>query len=264
MDQISAPPLRIEPRPEIVTGVPSRRGRGRALRTRRYDVETVVRVFEPPATGRRLTLVGTMHLGDAAYYETLSALLADLAAAGAAVHYERIRRADDADLTDGERAELDGVEASGYPAGLDAFVGVLGLELQGERLVLPAGARNVDVSDVELLRGLGEERYRRLVARPEITIDERSAPLARPVFRFLLKHGGKLDRLRAISSRHRRVNRFMIGERNRVALAEALRVLPDHDVVLVWGTAHLPGLARELRRLGYCVRAEQWLRVCAL
>lgn len=250
--------------PHLVAGRPSRRHRRTALRLRGGRVETVVRVFEDPATGRRLHLVGTMHLGEPAYYEALSALLADLGAAGAAVHYERIRRADDADVTPAERHRLEQVESSGYPAGLDAFVAVLGLELQGERLALPAGARNVDVSDVELLRGLGWEEYRRLVARPDLTFDERAAPLARPLFRFLLKHGRGLDRLRALSARHRRVQRFMIGHRNRVALAEGLAALEDGDVALVWGTAHLPGLARRLQRSGARLRAEQWFTVCTL
>jgi pheromone shutdown protein TraB len=56
----------------------------------------------------------------------------------------------------------------------------------------------------------------------------------------------------------------MIGERNRVALAEALQESARHDVALVWGAGHLPGLARELRRRGYRLRAERWLQVCVL
>ncbi|HEV7534958.1 MAG TPA: hypothetical protein VGP90_04935, partial [Acidimicrobiia bacterium] len=224
----------------------------------------VVRVYEAPGSGRRLHLVGTMHLGEAAYYDDLSALLADLGSAGTAVHYERIRRADDADLAPEERHRLEQVESSGYPAGLDAFVAVLGLELQGERLALPEGARNVDVSDADLLRGLGWERYRRLVARPDIPFDDRAAPLARPLFRFLLKHGRTLDRFRALSGRHRRVQRLMIDHRNEVALAEAARALEAGDVALVWGTAHLPGMARRLARSGYRLRAEQWFTACTL
>ena len=90
-------------------------------------------------------------------------------------------------------------EATGTEAGRESCR----LELQGERLALPAGARNVDVTDVELLRALGWDRYRRLVEPPAATIDERSATL-------------------------------------------------------------LPGLARELRRRGYRLRAERWLQVCVL
>src|SRR5438105_4354384 len=114
MEQLALPPTRVEARTEIITGRPSRRHRRRALRFRGGRVETVVRSFEDPATGRRLHLVGTMHLGERAYYEALSGLLADLAEAGAAVHYERIRRADDADVTPAERDRLEQVESSGY------------------------------------------------------------------------------------------------------------------------------------------------------
>ena len=264
MEQLSPPALRVRTRSDIVHGARSRLHRRRALRVRRGTAETVVRVFEAPGGGRLLHLVGTVHLGDAAYFEALSAVLADLADAGAAVHYERIRRADDADVTDEERDQLERVEATGYPQGLEAFVGVLGLALQGECLVLPPGARNVDVSDVELLRSLGGDRYRRLLARTDITIDERAAPLAHAMFGVLLKHGRALDRIRAVSRRQRRVNRFLIGERNRLALQEGLKALRDHDVALVWGTAHLPGMARELRRQGYRLRAERWLPACTL
>ena len=37
-----------------------------------------------------------------------------------------------------------------------------------------------------------------------------------------------------------------------------------HRVALLWGSAHLPGMARRLQRSGYRLRAEHWFTVCTL
>ena len=57
--------------------------RDTAVRMAGNRVQTAVWRLVHPVTGRTVTLFGTMHIGNAAYFRRLSSLLADLAAAGA-------------------------------------------------------------------------------------------------------------------------------------------------------------------------------------
>jgi uncharacterized protein YbaP (TraB family) len=70
-----------------------------------------------------------------------------------------------------------------------------------------------------------------------------------------------IEALRSLRPRNRRVNRVVIGERNRRAFEGATEALTRGDVVLVWGTDHLPGLARLFTRAGY-LGHEAWFQAC--
>lgn len=53
-------------------------------------LQTPVIRYQHRKTGQRVTLVGTVHAGEAAYYERLRAMVTNLEAAGALVHYEQV------------------------------------------------------------------------------------------------------------------------------------------------------------------------------
>ncbi len=84
-----------------------------ALRITRRKVSTAVRTFTHPGTGRTVTLVGTIHIGDLRYFRRLSLLVKALAAEGAEIHVEGISRRDDDRVNDWELGWLD--EASTWP-----------------------------------------------------------------------------------------------------------------------------------------------------
>jgi hypothetical protein len=187
-----------------------------------------------------------------------------LAENGTEVQVEGIMRRHDG-LSEWEAERL--AEAARWPdletAG--AAVSFLRVESQCVRLRLPAGARNVDLSDVELLRRVGWDNFRRLFA-PTVgdRRDAKTHPLVRAGIRLHLRHGRTLDRLSSLRRRNRIINRVVIGERNRVAFAGALDALTRGDVALVWGTDHLPGLARLFQAEGYRLRRKDEFAACTI
>jgi hypothetical protein len=75
-------------------------------------VQTAVWTLTHPATGRTVTLVGTMHIGDGPFFRDLSGLLAGLAADGAEIHVEGIARRDGDCLNEWEEDRLAEAETS--------------------------------------------------------------------------------------------------------------------------------------------------------
>jgi hypothetical protein len=236
-----------------------------ALRITRARVRTAVWTLTHPTTGRTVTLVGVMHIGDVPYFQNLSALLAGLAASGAEVHVEGISRHDRGCLTEWEEdrlAEADGWEDAETSV---AAVSLLRLASQSAQLGLPDGARNVDLTDADLLRRVGWDNYRRLFAsQPATPPGPGFGRGVRAAVRFQLRHGRVIEALGLLRPRNRSVNRVVIGERNRVAFAGGVDALARGDVALLWGTDHLPGLARLFVAAGYRLRREDWFEACTI
>lgn len=239
-----------------------------ALRVSGRQVETAVWSLRHPVTRRTVTLLGTMHIGDVGYFARLSAELAEVAATGAEIHLEGINHGGEERLTAIERARL--AEAAGWedPETTGVAVSLLRLESQSSHLILPPATRNIDLSHGELLRRVGWNAYRRLFAPgpagPAGPSGPAFGPLVRAVIRFQLRHSGGLDRVRSLTPAWRRLNRVVVGERNRVAFAGALEALARTDVALVWGCDHLPGLARLLQGAGYRPESARWLAACTV
>lgn len=235
-----------------------------ALRITGGRVETAVWTLTHPATGRTVTLVGTMHIGDPTYFRDLSGVLERLSATGAEIHVEGISRDDDDRLSDWERDLLTEADSWADAETAGAAVRLLSLESQSAELRLPPGTRNIDMSHAELLRCVGWTNYRRLFATTAGPPGPGFGSVARAAIRFQLRHGRGLEQLRSIRRRNRQVNRVVIGMRNRVAFAGGREALTRRDVVLVWGTDHLPGLARLFRAEGYRLDDEAWFEACTI
>jgi hypothetical protein len=234
-----------------------------ALRVTKGCVETAVWTLTHPESGRTVTLLGTIHIGSPAYFRDLSVFLAGLAAAGAEIHVEGISRRDDA-LTEWEEDRLAEADSWADPE-TTAAVESLRLESQSARLRLPDGTRNIDLSAAELLRQVGWNSYRRLFAsQPSKPPPPGVNRLVRAVIRFQLRHGRALDGLRSLRPRNRQMNRVVIEERNQRAFAGGAEALTRGDAVLVWGTDHLPGLARRFWAAGFRPCRQQWFEACTI
>jgi hypothetical protein len=234
-----------------------------ALRVSDTRVQTAVWVFRRPDTGRTVTLVGTMHIGDVRYFGQLSALLDGLAGTGAEVHVEGIAHRSEEGLTALERRRLETAGAWANRESSGAAVTALEAESQSS-LRLPEGSRNIDLSHAELLRRIGWKEYRRLFRPPPAGAPQLSGAAAKAAIRFQLRHNRGLEMLRLLSPRQRRLNRVVITERNAVAFAGAVGALQERDVALVWGCDHLPGLARLFVGAGYRLTEQRWFDACTV
>ena len=240
------------------------RNRRAALRAVGNQVETAIWPLRHPRTGRTVTLIGTMHIGDSRYFTELSSIVERLAAPGVEIHLEGVAHRGEDRLTVLERRRLAEVAGWTDPETSGAAVALLRLESQSGFLRLPEGTRNIDMSHGELLRRVGWTEYRRLFAPGPEEPPPGLAPFVRTAIRFQLRHSRGLDRLRSLAPRYRRVNRVVIGERNAVAFAGACDALRQGDVVLLWGCDHLPGLARLFTRAGYRPQPGRWVSACTI
>jgi hypothetical protein len=232
--------------------------------------QTPVIRYENRKTGRTVTLIATMHSGTNAYFSKLNDIIAGLEAMGAVVCCEGIRPAAEeewARAADGERA----ARGLSVPvSGLQALCRYLGWVEQSAGLTYSPSWRNVDITELELVRqaqphnvsamsdgfadlfgGLTPEQFGEVGGSIETVL---LRLLSLDYFDLVWR----LSARTASSDAYRNVARVMLEERNRGALA---RLPSDADAVLLWGSGHLPGLAVGLKKAGYRQRSTTWVPV---
>ena len=228
------------------------------LRFRRRTLRTPIHRYAHPDTGRQITVIGMMHVGEPAYFERLREVIDTLEAAGAVVQREGSGRVpgDDHDLTDDEQTVLDLMDHQhvlekrritelGWVHQHDAF---------GDQPHRP----KIDMGRVELIRRIGVDTMLGNTMRSIKMFDQPDTD-PRSIERFRLKQHLYLRLfpvvVAAAQSRARNtdpshdIDTVLLDERNTIALNGVRST--NRDVVLTWGCAHLPGLATGLLTDGY-------------
>jgi hypothetical protein len=233
----------------------------RQLRVRRRVAQTPVVRYGNRKTGRTVTLVAIFHLGTNAYFNELNDIIAGLAAAGTLICYEGIRPAAETEwaaAADQERA-VRGLSMTAEVRGRSAACRYLGWVEQGAALKYSPSWRNVDMTDLEVVRQAQPHNIREQSAgldtlfagnTPEQLGVLMGSGLALLLRLLSVDYFDLLHRLstRASGDAYRHVDRVIVDERNRGALA---RLPSDADAVLLWGSGHLPGLDAGLKKAGY-------------
>jgi hypothetical protein len=242
----------------------------RYSRVRHRILQTPVVRFQNPKTGRSVTIVATVHVGPAAYYEQLRTIINEMESAGAVVCNESAgptTKQEWAAADDEERAAWNG-ERRGRSVFNQAAGRYLGFVDQSA-LARPPSWRNADMATLEYLRRAGPqnllgEQHGATEAFIGLTQDQQQAYAGAgyAVF-FRLAPFVPLGLLRRLLTRllghaARSIDNARVEERNRHVLAS----LPaDSDAVLPWGGAHLRGLAAGLRKGGYRREDTTWVTV---
>lgn len=250
----------------LVTGV---------MRIRHRALQTPVVRFEHPKSGRSITVIGTIHIGTAAYYEQLRTMISEMESGGAVICYELVAPGTEQELaaaSDEERAALDAFMPARPPehppeVATEALSRSLGWVDQASALVLSPSWLNVDMTSLEFVRRAGPQN---LLSWPDDPAEVRTGltqdqhddlTVARFAVLFrLAQFAGFLRFARFLFRRMSNGNftNVMFDERNRHVLAS----LPaDSDAVLLWGAGHLPGFATGLRNAGYRRRDTTWVTV---
>jgi hypothetical protein len=239
-------------------------------RVRHRTLQTPVVRFEHPKSGRKVTVIATVHIGSAVYYDQLRTMIKDMESAGAVVCYEGpgpAPKQEWASASDEERAALDGERrmlpefskaAGRYFGWVDQWTALGGSPSwryeQGSSLayVRRAGTREL----LSRQRGFGAPFMGLTQDQQDAFMGGLYAVDAR------LEQFGWFALLRHLLARlvggAARTDDVVADERTRHVLAS----LPaDSDAVLPWGTDHLPGLAAGLRKAGYRRRETTWVTV---
>lgn len=241
----------------------------RSIRSVDGTLATPLYEFEHAHTDSTLSLVGTIHIGTSTYYEDIQAYAQDRQAAGSAVHYELVNKADDAALKAAGPEVADSVIAlRNFGDFFTAICDKLDLVHQTDGITYADSWENHDANELELAQLLGAEAVRKLVqanesltqlsdSRPDFT-----AKFLKAVLRTLPVMCLTQDMLPRSQAK-----RTLVDYRNTIALKAVARTLaddPDRDITMIWGAGHVPGLRKGLERQGYQARRVRWLGAFSL
>lgn len=236
-----------------------------------------MREYHHPERLGKVMLVGAYHYGDRAYYDEIQRTIDEREAAGAKVHYERVRPATPEELaaaTEREKIAHGMHRRSIAPAQRMLQIGLL---FQGEAIEYRPTWENHDIDALTAVRSFGVETVisrfiakeddDRQTAKSELTIPQlRSGILAE------LAAYRKLAQLPEEEEIARRETSFGAGTQYRtmVTLREevAMRAAdehfaeqPDADLVMLWGAGHMPTLQRSLRGRGFALADERHIPI---
>jgi hypothetical protein len=244
-------------------------------------LQAPIRCYVQAGSGRRVWLVGMVHYGRAGYFSTIKDEIVRLAEAGALVHCEgtglyRILADPPADLSPVERQILDELVEQSRRSDLALCHG------QWVDQATAMGRCDdwieVDLSILDMIRmqDAAEMLASLQVANAELDFVEASdagSDRGR-LTRFRARQYTKQYRVRfEMSLRLEAMGRRFPGasghavrihRRNEAALAGLDSAGHNTDVVLVWGSAHLPGLEEGLSDRGFQLAGETWYTVARL
>ncbi|WP_157527322.1 hypothetical protein [Micromonospora rosaria] len=229
-------------------------------RRRPLALQTPVTAFRNPDTGHRLLVVSTFHFGEPGYYQVLLDDITAYEHDGWQVQHEGSQHLTPAGTpTAEERAVLDDLAASRE---LEALrMSMLGWVSQHPVLHRPTW-RTVDMADLDIIRAVGHDTMRaHLTTSRERLGWPDTQPWQHCRFHALLALGLR-HIARAVAHgndphgrrphpdpRKEALDRVLLDARSTTAVTTAIAT--DTDVVMVWGAAHLPGIAASLGDHGY-------------
>ncbi|WP_432830611.1 hypothetical protein [Dactylosporangium sp. CA-092794] len=221
------------------------------------QLQTQVQCYVHPDTGRRITLISTMHVGEPAYFAGLRALIDALTGDGAVVHSEGSALLGDADTADAAPDEQAVVANLTRYRELDLVrVRDLGWIGQVEGLGYPPHWQIHDLTYLQITRRVGTAAMRdkadaqlRAVDWPDGDRDGPARYRARAA--LMLRSaatadvGQQLQQLRILDP----AVQVLIDDRNTTALDAVFGT--GQDIVLIWGPLHVPGLDAGLAGGGF-------------
>ncbi|GAA3449626.1 hypothetical protein [Dactylosporangium matsuzakiense] len=228
------------------------------------QVQTPIHHYRHPSTGRQVTVISTMTVGEPAYYTHLRAVIDELTDAGAVVQAEgsRLLPYRHTTVTDAEAQLLaDLRDCRDLEQRRTRELGWVG---QVDGLGYPSHWKVIDLTDLQVLRLIGEQAMTEQIRRMRRQFDWPESD-AGGIHRYRLS---TTIYLRA-STRSRRLDdnvkadptyALLLGARTSTAL-DGLATT-DLDTVLVWSAMHLPGIEAGLTARGYTRTGEpQWVTV---
>jgi len=243
-------------------------------RTRGGVLQTPVRYLQHPETGRKVTLVGAIHIGKKSYYGQMQDLVDQAAENGHTILYEGVGQVDKEDVAKMPASQQIVVKQMQQMMSLMAWMSEhcfeenviyqkqglsypkswirTDLELSDvARLMSDAGVTMVpegkDGADLSIPSGIPVEA---------VSVIRKVAGIAITLLPGIHRVSGWL---KVFSKRQQARDHIIINLRDDVATAGILQHAAETDVVSIWGAAHLPGIETRLAAEGYQRKSTVWL-----
>lgn len=243
------------------------------------DLQTAIRQFRHAVSGRRVTLVGAMHIGQTRYYDELRFHIEQLEKAGAAVQFERILPVpDNQQPTPQQLAAIQ--EMGKFLSVAEAMAVQLGWvrQMVALRYEWHPDWQNVDMSILDLVRGIGPEaiiaKYRnlnqsagKLLPGPNENPESAALRVAllHTYFRLMANDiTAPLLRIVFGLSQPRNFRPVVLTQRSFIGINGLQKLPEDRDAVLIWGADHLEEMGGLLVPQGYREVKTTWHTVATL
>lgn len=235
-------------------------------RQRNGFLQLPVEYYRHPESGRRVVLMGVIHMARPEYYQALQQLIDQMK--DYKVLYELVDKLtpeQNASLTQKERA----VYLTQFQGGRkerQMLASVLMLQNQIDGLRYDESWVRTDMNLHDIIQMCAEEGLTLFKGGSVLVEDFKSPKMAegvRWVFNLGLRNMLFLEVLRYVLSRFsysmRRHMYIILNMRNQIGFDGIQTHSQSQDVVSIWGAAHLPGLGSMLRAEGYVREKRIWL-----
>lgn len=243
----------------------------RYLRLDGGTLATPVREFVHPETGRRVTVIASMHVGEQRYYDEIRDILDQQTAAGAVILVEGSIPPTDEERAATTHAELRALLAFERFAEISAQAVDLfnGWVYQTDAFPKPVDEearkrwRSADLPTLDIIRAGGPETIRRRFESQIAMLQQRPQ-----LVRFMIGAGIRLQARMSLyepaapPKPRRQRAQTVVTRRSQVALDAALA--ETGDVVIWYGPRHMADFHRGLARAGFGPDGERWLTVGTL
>jgi len=243
-------------------------------RTRGGVLQTPVRHFEHSETGRKVTLVGAIHIGKQSYYEQMQGLIDQAADDDYTILYEGVGQVDKQDVAKMPLPQQVVVKQMQQMMSLMAWMSEHCFEenvvYQKQGLSYPKSwiRTDLELSDVaQLMSEAGITMVPEGKNGADLSIPKDILLEAVGIIRTIVGTAITLlpgihrvnGWLSVFSKKRRARNHIIISLRDDVAAAGILQHAAESDVVSIWGAAHLPGIESRLVAEGYQRKSTMWL-----
>jgi hypothetical protein len=225
-------------------------------------LETPVVLYEHPDTKRKIVFIGTIHIGEKEYFDSLQRLIDLYSLCGYKVFFERVRylsKEEEQKLTPKEQCILMSLDHNFER--LDKIAQIMYLKHQREGLHYNDDWINADISVYNLVRLLA--RYNINPGKEGVSdnlLNESMQPLLRWLINQLFSQFVLItiiDKVFSFFSRKKRIsNKIVVDFRNKKLISSIKKV--DGNVIIIFGSGHLRGIGRWLKKLGFRETRREW------
>ncbi len=231
-------------------------------------LQVAVVFYRQPVTKREVVFVATIHLAEVGYFKELEKLIDPLEAGGYKVLFEMIKKIDQEEqesLTEEEQkilAEFESIRKFAQKIGE-----ILSLQHQRDGLNYSDSWVNTDMSRRELVKWfLGRKIH--LVKREREDMDEffDDDESHRLIVRYVIvKLFNQIMPISLIGylagllfERGRRAREVILEHRNKIGFNGIAENIACGNVVTIWGAAHLRGIGRRIKKVGFREYKREW------
>mgnify|MGYP001045632970 CR=1 FL=1 len=242
-------------------------------RTRGGALQIPVRLYQHKETGRKVILVGAIHIGKKAYYERIQNLVDHVSTDGFQILYEGVGKMDDKDI--GSLPPKQRVIVRQMKA-ISAFMQEVSTKLFDEDVVYQKHGleypdwwvrTDVEVAHVAALfaevdlhfwdNPEDEPGEKLLEDTPEEIVWFIKTMFATAI-KLLPGISTVLGTFKQFNPKKRARDHIIITMRDEVAALGILQHAEHADVLSIWGAAHIPGIHKHLSAAGYRLTATDW------